>query len=525
MSAALRLAGHCKVALVTKHELLDGASSWAQGGIAAVMEGSDSVEDHIRDTHIAGAGLCHDDAVRFVVERGRRSVEWLVAQGVPFTRDGDNHDELHLTREGGHSHRRIVHAADATGSAVQKTLVGQVKSHPNIAVLEWHIAVDLVTARKLGEARGADRVLGAYVLDIRAGHVKTIGARSTILASGGAGKVYLYTTNPDTSTGDGVAMGWRAGAAVANMEMIQFHPTCLYHPHAKSFLISEAVRGEGGILKLPDGERFMQRHDPRGELAPRDVVARAIDFEIKKHGIDCVYLDITHKGADFIKEHFPTIYARCLEFGIDMTREPIPVVPAAHYTCGGVVADLHGRTSVAGLYALGETACSGLHGANRLASNSLLECLVFSEAAAADILAQPKGPLPDLPAWDESRVTDADEEVVISHNWDELRRTMWNYVGIVRTNKRLERARHRIQLLQEEIHEFYANFRVSNDLIELRNLVLTAELIVRSALARKESRGLHYSRDYPDLLPRAVDTVLVPDPVPTGAPAARMARA
>ncbi|HEX3098726.1 MAG TPA: L-aspartate oxidase [Usitatibacter sp.] len=509
MSSALRLAGRFKVALVTKHELLDGASSWAQGGIAAVMEGSDSVEDHIRDTHVAGAGLCHDDAVRFVVERGRRAVEWLVAQGVPFTRDDANHDELHLTREGGHSHRRIVHAADATGSAVQKTLVGQVKSHPNIEVLEWHIAIDLITSRKIGAA-GPDRALGAYVLDIRGGGVKTVGARFTILASGGAGKVYLFTTNPDTATGDGVAMGWRAGANVANMEFIQFHPTCLYHPHAKSFLISEAVRGEGGILRLPDGERFMPRHDPRGELAPRDIVARAIDFEIKKHGIDCVYLDITHKGEAFIQEHFPTIRARCLEFGIDMAKEPIPVVPAAHYTCGGLVADLQGRTTVPNLYALGEVACSGLHGANRLASNSLLECLVFSESAAADIASQPSPSVPELPAWDESRVTDADEEVVISHNWDELRRTMWNYVGIVRTTKRLDRARHRIQLLQEEIHEFYANFRVSNDLIELRNLVLTAELIVRCALARHESRGLHFSRDYPAMLPEARDTVLVP---------------
>jgi L-aspartate oxidase len=510
MSAALHLAQTRKVALVTKHELLDGASSWAQGGIAAVMEGSDSIEDHIRDTHVAGAGLCHDDAVRFVVERGRHAVEWLVAQGVPFTRDDGNQAELHLTREGGHSHRRIVHAADATGSAVQKTLVGQVKSHPNIDVLEWHIAIDLITSKKLGDESGANRVWGAYALDIKGGGVRTIGARHTILACGGAGKVYLYTTNPDIATGDGVAMGWRAGAAVANMEFIQFHPTCLFHPHAKSFLISEALRGEGGLLKLPNGERFMPNHDPRAELAPRDIVARAIDFEIKKHGIDCVFLDITHKGPEFIKAHFPTIYARCLEYGIDITTDPIPVVPAAHYTCGGLVADLQGRTSVSGLYALGEVACTGLHGANRLASNSLLECLVFSESAAADIVAQAGGAVPTLPTWDESRVTDADEEVIIAHNWDELRRTMWNYVGIVRTTKRLERARHRIQLLQEEIEEFYANFRVTNDLIELRNLVLTAELIVRSAMARKESRGLHFSRDYPETLAEARDTVLTP---------------
>jgi L-aspartate oxidase len=511
MSAALHLAETRHVALVTKHEVLDGASNWAQGGIAAVLDGSDSVEDHVRDTLVAGAGLCHEDAVRFVVERGKRSVEWLVAQGVPFTRDDTHQDELHLTREGGHSHRRIAHAADATGSAVQKTLVEQVRNHPRIEILDWHIGVDLITSRRhLGDVLGPNRVWGAYVLDIRAGHVKAIGARHTLLATGGAGKVYLYTTNPDTSTGDGVAMGWRAGAAVANMEFIQFHPTCLYHPLAKSFLISEAVRGEGGLLKLPDGERFMPRHDPRAELAPRDIVARAIDFEIKKHGIDCVYLDITHKGTAFIKEHFPTIYARCLAYGIDMTKEPIPVVPAAHYTCGGIVTDLRGRTGVEGLYALGEVACTGLHGANRLASNSLLECLVFSESAARDILAAETPPVPKLPAWDESRVTNPDEEVVISHNWDELRRTMWNYVGIVRTDKRLERARHRIRLLQDEIQEFYANFRVSNDLIELRNLVLTAELIVRSALARQESRGLHYSADHPATLAEARDTVLVP---------------
>ncbi len=509
MSAALHLAQSCHVALVTKNELLDGASSWAQGGIAAVLDQTDSLEDHVRDTHVAGGGLCKDEAVRFVVGNGRRAVEWLVAQGVPFTRDGHHPEELHLTREGGHSHRRIVHAADATGSAVQKTLVGQVKTHPNITVLEQHIVVDLITSKKVG-LPGPNRVWGAYVLDRKAGSVKTLAAPFTALASGGAGKVYLYTTNPDTSTGDGVAMGWRAGAPVANMEFIQFHPTCLFHPHAKSFLISEAVRGEGGLLRLPNGERFMPRHDTREELAPRDIVARAIDFEIKKHGIDCVYLDITHKGEAFIREHFPTIHARCLEFGIDMTKEPIPVVPAAHYTCGGVVTDLRGRAGVEGLYALGEVASTGLHGANRLASNSLLECLVFSESASRDILAQPLAQVPALPAWDESRVTDADEEVIIAHNWDELRRTMWNYVGIVRTNKRLERARHRIQLLQEEIEEFYANFRVTNDLIELRNLVLTAELIVRSALARKESRGLHFSIDYPDTLPVALDTVLSP---------------
>ena len=511
MSAALRLAGRCRVALVTKHELLDGASSWAQGGIAAVMESSDSIEDHIHDTLVAGAGLCHEDAVRFVVERGRSAVDWLVAQGVPFTRDDERGDELHLTREGGHSHRRIVHAADATGSAVQKTLVGQVKSHPNIDVLEWHIAVDLITSRKAG-LPGPDRVLGAYVLDIRAGRVATLGARFTTLATGGAGKVYLFTTNPDTATGDGVAMGWRAGARVANMEFIQFHPTCLYHPHVKSFLITEAVRGEGGQLKLPDGTRFMPQHDSRAELAPRDVVARAIDFEMKKHGLDCVYLDISHQPAAFIREHFPNIYARCLELGIDITKEPIPVVPAAHYTCGGVHTDLAGRTDLQGLHAIGETAYTGLHGANRLASNSLVECMVFANSASQDIKAAPLPAPPPLPAWDDSRVTDADEAVVISHNWDELRRFMWDYVGIVRTNKRLERASHRIGLLQEEIQEFYANFHVTRDLLELRNLVTVAELIVRSAQARHESRGLHFSRDYPQLADVANPTILVPRP-------------
>ncbi len=514
MSLALRLAATQKVALLTKQELLDAASAWAQGGIAAVLSDEDSPANHIADTHVAGVGLCNDDAVRFVVEHGRSAIEWLLAQGVPFTREDDNAAELHLTREGGHSHRRIVHAADATGRAVQKTLVQQLKSHPNVEILEHHLAVDLITSAKLGR-RDENRCYGAYALNKLTGAVRTIGARYTVLATGGAGKVYLYTTNPDVATGDGVAMGWRAGCRVANMEFIQFHPTCLYHPEAKSYLITEAVRGEGGYLRLPDkttgkaGERFMPQHDERAELAPRDVVARAIDFEMKKRGLDFVYLDISHKPADFLKTHFPNIIEKCLSLGIDITKDPIPVVPAAHYTCGGVVTDLAGRTDVDDLYAIGEVSCTGLHGANRLASNSLLECLVFSEAVDKDMLTQPPRASITLPAWDESRVTNADEEVIISHNWDELRRFMWNYVGIVRTDKRLERALHRIDLLQSEIHDYYANFRISNDLIELRNLVQTAELIVRCALARKESRGLHYSLDYPDLLSVAKDTVMV----------------
>lgn len=513
MSLALRLAETQKVALLTKQELLDAASAWAQGGIAAVLSADDSAANHIRDTHVAGAGLCNDDAVRFVVEHGRSAIEWLLNQGVPFTRDDNAAAELHLTREGGHSHRRIVHAADATGRAVQKTLVQQLKSHPNVEVLEHHLAVDLITSKKLG-LQDENRCYGAYALNNVTGAVHTIDARFTVLATGGAGKVYLYTTNPDVATGDGVAMGWRAGCRVANMEFIQFHPTCLYHPAAKSYLISEAVRGEGGHLCLPDkgkpGERFMPAHDARAELAPRDVVARAIDFEMKKRGLDFVYLDISHKPADFLKAHFPNIYEKCLSLGIDITTDPIPVVPAAHYTCGGIVTDLRGRTDVDDLYAIGEVTCTGLHGANRLASNSLLECLVFSEAVAADMLDQPPRRAPPLPIWDESRVTNADEEVIISHNWDELRRFMWDYVGIVRTDKRLARAMHRINLLQSEIHDYYANFRISNDLIELRNLVLTAELIVRCALARKESRGLHFSLDYPDLAKEAKDTILVP---------------
>ena len=502
-SAALRLAPTCKVGLISKRALEDSASAWAQGGIAAVLDSRDSIEAHIRDTITAGAFLNDPAATRFVIENGRRAIDWLIEQGVPFTRDDAGY---HLTREGGHSARRVIHVADTTGLSVQNTLTLKVRQHPNITVLERHIAIDLITGSKLGLAD--PRCFGTYALDSDSGEVVTIGALHTLIATGGAGKVYLYTTNPDTSTGDGIAMAWRAGCAVANMEFIQFHPTCLYHPQAKSFLISEAVRGEGGLLLLPDGTRFMPEHDSRGELAPRDIVARAIDFEMKKRGLDCVYLDISHKPASFLNEHFPNILARCLELGIDITREPIPVVPAAHYTCGGIVTDLQARTSIPGLYAAGEASCTGLHGANRLASNSLLECIVFSEAAANDILAQPRSEMPELPEWDASRVSDPDEEIVISHNWDELRRFMWGYVGIVRTTKRLQRAQHRIHLLSREIEEFYSNFRVSHDLIELRNLVVTADLIVRCALQRHESRGLHFNRDYPDMLKKAKYTRL-----------------
>ena len=502
---ALRLANTHRVALVTKRTIEDSATAWAQGGIAAVLDDKDSIEAHIQDTFVAGGGLCDPDATRFVVENGRRAIDWLISQGVPFTQEAGGY---HLTREGGHSHRRIIHVADATGAAVQQTLNDKVRRHPNIEIFEHHMAVDLITGRKLGLK--TDRCWGAYLLDRERDEVLTLEAPNTVIATGGTGKVYLYTTNPDTATGDGIAMAWRAGCRVANMEFIQFHPTCLYHPHAKSFLISEAVRGEGGILRLPDGTRFMPDHDPRAELAPRDVVARAIDFEMKKHGVDCVFLDATHKGKDFLLSHFPNIYARCKDLGIDIARDPIPVVPAAHYTCGGIVVDRSARTDLPGLYALGEAACTGLHGANRLASNSLLECVVYSEGAANDIRDQKPVRSPKLPLWDESRVTDADEEIVISHNWDELRRFMWDYVGIVRTSKRLERALHRIKLLEREIHDYYTNFRVGNDLLELRNLVQTAHLIVRCAQQRRESRGLHFSRDYPQMLDKPRNTVLKP---------------
>jgi len=513
LSLALRTADHKKVCLVSKRSINNTASDWAQGGIAAVINDNDSTAAHIEDTLIAGAGLCDVAVTKLVAEQAKQAVDWLIEQGVGFTREQDN-SGYHLTREGGHSHRRVIHAADATGHAIQTTLSAKVNTHPNITVLENHIAVDLITTRKVThtkvEIADDNSCLGAYVLDNDSGKVITIAAQNTILATGGAGKVYLYTTNPDISTGDGIAMAWRAGCRVANMEFIQFHPTCLFHPHAKSFLISEAVRGEGGLLKLADGSRFMPEYDPREELAPRDVVARAIDFEMKKRGLDCVYLDISHKPLSFIESHFPNIYRRCLELGIDMSKMPIPVVPAAHYTCGGVMTDDKGRTDIKNLYAVGETACTGLHGANRLASNSLLECLVFGQTAAADILCQPTKPTPELPYWDESRVTDADEEVLITHTWEELRRFMWNYVGIVRTDKRLSRALHRIHMLRDEVHEFYSNFKVSNDLIELRNLLQVAELIVESAISRKESRGLHYSKDHPNLDAEAIPTVLEP---------------
>ncbi len=516
LSVALHLAQQRKVVLISKRSLRDGASDWAQGGIAAVLDSHDSHDQHVSDTLVAGAGLCDETATRFIVSHGREAIEWLISQGVPFTRDSEAELGFHLTREGGHSQRRIIHAADATGHAVQVTLEEKVRQHPNITLLEQHIAIDLITSDKLGISTGAPHCYGLYVQDVESHQVMTIAADQTVLATGGAGKVYLYTTNPDTATGDGIAMAWRAGCRVANMEFIQFHPTCLYHPYAKSFLITEAVRGEGGLLKLPAsagtaaGQRFMPSHDERAELAPRDIVARAIDFEMKKRGLDYVDLDISHKPAAFLKEHFPTIYARCLELGIDITKQPIPIVPATHYTCGGIVTDLHGRTDIQGLYAVGETAYTGLHGANRLASNSLLECVVLGRAAALDIEAQPKQKSPTLPAWDESRVTDADEEVVITQNWDELRRAMWSFVGIVRTTKRLERAQHRIALLKEEINEYYANFRITRDLLELRNLVEVASLIVSSALSRRESRGLHYSLDFPDTLPKALPTVLAP---------------
>jgi L-aspartate oxidase len=500
------------VVVLAKRSLSESATAWAQGGIVGVLGGDDSIESHVRDTQDAGAGLVDENTARFIAEHSAAAIEWLVASGVPFSPDPEGPLGLHLTREGGHAVRRIAHAADATGRAIHDALLARARAHPRIVLHERWMAVDLITSRHLKGAKsdpaGPPRCHGVYALDIDRGRVETLAASAVVLATGGVGKVYRYTSNPETSTGDGIAMAWRAGCRVGNMEFIQFHPTCLYHPLERSFLITEAMRGEGAQLKLPDGTRFMAQHDPRGELAPRDIVARAIDFEMKKHGLDHVWLDATHLGEPFLKEHFPTIHARCLQLGIDIARQPIPVVPAAHYTCGGVVTDLEGRTDLPGLYAVGETTYTGLHGANRLASNSLLECVVLGRTCALNILAQPVPAPPLLPAWDESQVEDADEQVVISHNWDELRLLMWNYVGIVRTTRRLERALHRIKLLRDEIDDYYANFRVNRDLLELRNLVVCAELIVRSALRRHESRGLHYSRDFPHTLPVSFPTVL-----------------
>ncbi len=522
LTLALRIADSHQVTIVSKDALSEGSTRYAQGGVSAVLDNTDSLEAHAADTMAAGAGLCDPAVVRFAIEQGPSAIAWLIDQGVEFTRNSDNpgnSSDYHLTREGGHSHRRVIHAEDRTGQAIENTLEARVRQHPGIDIQEYHVAVDLISVQTGG--RPTKRCAGAYLLDTRSGRVRPVAADYVVLATGGASKVYLYTSNPRGATGDGIAMAWRAGCRVANMEFMQFHPTCLYMPgqapsaDARSFLISEAVRGEGGHLLLPDGTRFMPAFDERAELAPRDVVARAIDHEMKRLGLEYVWLDIAHKGADFIRTHFPTIYQRCLELGHDISAGPIPVVPAAHYTCGGVFSDHRGRTDLPGLYAVGETAFTGLHGANRMASNSLLECLVFSTSAGADIATNPLPRLSvaKLPDWDESRVTDSDEEIVVSHNWLELRRLMWDYVGIVRTSKRLRRARDRVQLLQREIHEYYSNFVVTPDLLELRNLTMVAELIIDAAMRRRESRGLHYSLDYPERGPdnSARNTILVPD--------------
>ncbi len=515
LTVALQLAPQARVTLLSKGDLAESSTLYAQGGIAAVLDATDSTEFHIADTLVAGAGLCDADVVRFVVENAKDAISRLIGYGVEFTRNDEPaaKQAYHLTREGGHSHRRIIHAADATGREVEKTLEERVRETPNIEIFEHHLAIDLVRQKDADGRPG--RCAGLYALDRQTGTVRLFRAKAVVLASGGASKVYLYSSNPDACTGDGIAMAWRVGCRVSNLEFMQFHPTVLYHPTAKSFLVSEAVRGEGGRLLLPTtGERFMPRFDERGELAPRDIVARAIDHEMKRLGLDYVHLDISHQPAEFITTHFPTIHAECLRLGIDMTCQPIPVVPAAHYTCGGVMTDKRGRTDVPGLYAVGEVAFTGLHGANRMASNSLLECLVFGASAAADIHARlPSLPMPPaLPAWDDSWVTNSDEEVVVSHNWEELRRFMWDYVGIVRTTKRLERAQHRVELLLSEIEDYYGSFRVTNDLLELRNLALVSKLIIRSALARRESRGLHYTLDfpYPDPVAAPQNSILTP---------------
>ncbi|MCL9674920.1 MULTISPECIES: L-aspartate oxidase [Acinetobacter] len=510
LSLALSLPSHFNIAILAKSSLTEASTFYAQGGVAAVLDKTDSIQQHIDDTMVAGAHLCELDAVKQTVEGGRPSVDFLLKQGVEFTLDEDA--QLHLTREGGHSQRRIIHAADATGKAISTTLVQRAQEAPNLTIFENFVAIDVISLHKLGHTDQPNRAVGLYALEEATDRIHTFLAPFTALACGGAMKAYLYTSNPDIATGDGIAMAYRAGCRVANMEFNQFHPTCLYHPQARSFLITEAMRGEGAYLRLPDGERFMLRFDSRAELAPRDVVARAIDFEIKRLGIRHVWLDITHKPAAFIQEHFPTLYARLLELGIDITTDMIPVVPAAHYTCGGVVVDENSQTDLEGLYAIGETSYTGLHGANRMASNSLLECFVYGMGAASDIERKFTQPFdfPDVPAWDDSQVTNADEDVVILQNWDELRSTMWNYVGIVRTTKRLQRALHRIEMLKSEITEYYQDYRVSKNLIELRNLVLVSEMIVRCAMQRKESRGLHYTLDYPELGSELRKTVLTP---------------
>jgi len=524
LSLALKIAEFAKVTVLSKSALQQGSTYYAQGGIAAVLDEKDSLSSHIDDTLRAGAGLCHPEVVEHVVSQGSECINWLMQQGVEFTRLQDqantepeapvatgNFAQFHLTQEGGHSHRRVIHAADATGKAIFKSLSKQVLDNPNITVQLNTVAVDLLTSDKFGDQQ--KRCIGAYVLDELSGKISTYQAKFVVLATGGASKAYLYTSNPDGASGDGVAMAWRAGCRAVNMEFNQFHPTCLFHPKAKTFLISEAVRGEGGILRLPNGYRFMPDYDERAELAPRDIVARAIDAEMKRQGLECVYLDITHKDPAFIESYFPGIYKKCLKYDIDICKEPIPVVPAAHYSCGGIMVDLNGQSDVANLYAIGETSFTGLHGANRMASNSLLECFVFAFAAAENIRQKFDQVefFENIPDWDESQVTDSDEDVVISHNWDEIRRLMWDYVGIVRTDKRLQRASNRIQLLRKEIHEYYSNYRINTNLLELRNLALVAELIINSAISRKESRGLHYTLDYPYQLQQAEDTVLEPE--------------
>lgn len=513
MTLAHKLGKNCKVAMLCKDELNEGSTYYAQGGVAAVLDEYDSVESHIADTLEAGAGLCHPDIVRLTVERSSGIIKWLIALGVKFDTQThpDGSKDFHLTREGGHSHRRVIHAADATGREIASVLGQSLREVDNTEVFQNFVVVDLIT--QLPDAtEQMKRCLGAYALNLKTNRVEAFRAHFVVLATGGASKVYLYTSNPDTASGDGIAIAWRAGCRVGNLEFNQFHPTCLYHPAAKSFLITEALRGEGAKLKLPNGSQFMHRFDDREELAPRDIVARAIDYEMKRLGCDHVYLDISHRPREFIVEHFPNMYDRCLKLGIDISCSPIPIVPAAHYTCGGIVTDARGRTDIQNLYAIGECSFTGLHGANRMASNSLLECMVFATEAAEQIRESiPSGsPVGSIEDWDETQVTNSDEDVVISHNWDELRRFMWDYVGIVRTDKRLQRAQNRARLLQQEIDEYYSNYKISRDLLELRNLILIADLIIQSAMERKESRGLHYTLDYPELLDEANDTILTP---------------